>query len=129
MGRKKKYPPHEVGEFFVKGLTLCDGYYNNQAATNEAFQDGWLGLGDLGTQDEEGFYYIVDRKQDMILSGAINVYPAEIEEVLYKHPQIADVAVIGIPHEKLGKCRWQSSFSVKVRRWKLLIFDRFVRGN
>src|SRR5690625_135735 len=100
---KEEVAPHEVGEFFVKGLTLCDGYYNNPTATEEAFQDGWLGLGDLVSQDEEGFYYIVDRKQDMILSGAINVYPAEIEEVLYKHPKIADVAVIGIPHEKWGE--------------------------
>lgn len=57
----------------------------------------------MGIQDEEGYYYIVDRKQDMILSGAINVYPAEIEEVLHEHPNIADVAVIGVPHEKWGE--------------------------
>lgn len=95
--------PGEVGEFFVKGLTLCDGYYNNPEATKAAFKGEWLSLGDLGKQDDEGFYYIVDRKQDMILSGAINVYPVEIEEVLHCHPKIADVSVIGIPHEKWGE--------------------------
>jgi len=93
----------EVGEFLVKGLTLCDGYYKKPDATAESFHGDWLGLGDMGVQDEEGYYYIVDRKQDMILSGAINVYPAEIEEVLHEHPKIADVAVIGVPDEKWGE--------------------------
>src|SRR5699024_5841746 len=95
--------PGEVGEFFVKGLTLCDEYYRNPKATAHAFKGEWLGLGDMGKRDEEGFYYIVDRKQDMILSGAINVYPAEIESVLFEHPKVAEVAVIGIPHEKWGE--------------------------
>lgn len=93
----------EVGEIVVRGLTLCDEYYDNPEANEEAFRDGWLGLGDMGMQDEEGFYYLVDRKQDMILSGALNVYPAEIEEVLYEHPDIAEVAVIGMEHEKWGE--------------------------
>lgn len=95
--------PGEAGEVFVKGLTLCDEYYKNPEATQEAFKGEWLGLGDVGKQDEEGFFYLVDRKQDMILSGAINVYPAEIEEVLYKHPKVDEVAVIGIPHQKWGE--------------------------
>src|SRR5699024_11295210 len=69
----------EVGEIYVKGITLCEGYYKNEKATEEAFKDSWLGLRDMAEQDEEGFYYLVDRKQDMILSGAINVYTAEIE--------------------------------------------------
>lgn len=93
----------DAGAFHVKGITLCDGYYNRPEATAESFQGEWLGLGDMGVEDEDGFYYIVDRQQDMILSGAINVYPAEIEEVLHEHPKIADVAVIGIPHEKWGE--------------------------
>src|SRR5690625_3522611 len=93
----------EVGEILVKGLTLCDYYYDNPEATKEAFRGEWLGLGDMGRQDEDGFYYLVDRKQDMILSGAFNVYPAEIEEVLYEHPDIKEVAIIGIPHEKWGE--------------------------
>lgn len=93
----------EVGEIVVKGLTLCDGYYDNPEANEEAFKDGWLGLGDMGKQDEEGFYYLVDRKQDMILSGAFNVYPAEIEEVLHEYPDIVEGAVIGMPHDKWGE--------------------------
>lgn len=93
----------ETGEFYVKGLTLCDEYYKNTEATAEAFHGEWLGLGDMGVQDEEGYYYIVDRKQDMILSGAINVYPAEIEGVLHQHPKLVDVAVIGVPDEKWGE--------------------------
>jgi len=93
----------ETGAFYVKGITLCDGYYNRPEATSEAFQGEWFGLGDMGRQDEEGYYYIEDRKQDMILSGAINVYPREIEEVLHEYPQIADVAVIGVPHHRWGE--------------------------
>ena len=96
-------PPGQPGEFLVKGLTLCDEYYKNPEATAEAFNGEWLGLGDMGVQDEDGFYSIVDRKQDMILSGAMNVYPAEIEGVLHRHPKIADVAVIGVPDEKWGE--------------------------
>src|SRR5690625_5828702 len=88
---KEEVAPHEVGEFFVKGLTLCDGYYNNPTATEEAFQDGWLGLGDLGTQDEEGFYYIVDSKQDMNFSGACIVYLAMIEHRFCMHTSITAV--------------------------------------
>lgn len=93
----------EVGEIYVKGLTLCDEYYENEEATNNAFHGEWLGLGDMAKQDEEGFYYLVDRKQDMILSGAINVYPAEMEGVLHEHPSVKEAAVIGIPHEKWGE--------------------------
>lgn len=93
----------EVGEIYVKGLTLCDEYYENEEATNNAFHGEWLGLGDMAKQDEAGFYYLVDRKQDMILSGAINVYPAEMEEVLHEHPSVKEAAVIGIPHKKWGE--------------------------
>lgn len=98
-----KVQPGEAGAFFVKGITLCDEYYKKPDATAESFQGEWLWLGDIGVQDDEGFYYIVDREQDMILSGAINVYPAEIEEVLHEHTKIADVAVIGVPDEKWGE--------------------------
>ena len=96
-------PKGEVGEFWVRGLTVCDGYYKKPEATAEALRNGWLGLGDMGRQDEEGYYYIVDRKQDMIISGGINVYPAEIEEVLHTHPKVLDVAVIGVPDKKWGE--------------------------
>lgn len=93
----------EDGEFFVKGITLCDEYYKRPDANEESFDGEWLSLGDVGVQDEDGYYYIVDRKQDMILSGAINVYPAEIEGVLHQHPSVEDVAVIGVPDEKWGE--------------------------
>ncbi|MBO1001671.1 AMP-binding protein [Pseudogracilibacillus auburnensis] len=93
----------EVGEILVKGLTLCDEYYGNLEATEAAFRGEWLGLGDMAKQDDEGFYYLVDRKQDMILSGAINVYPAEIEEVLYEHPDVTEAAVIGMSNDKWGE--------------------------
>src|SRR5690625_456855 len=93
----------DVGEIFVKGLTLCDGYYENPEATENAFHGEWLGLGDMARQDEDGFYYLVDRKQDMILSGAINVYPAEIEEVIHEHPNVMEATVIGMDHEKWGE--------------------------
>lgn len=99
----KEVAAGEPGEFLVKGITLCDEYYKNEEATAEAFQGDWLGLGDMGIRDEDGFYSIVDRKQDMILSGALNVYPAEIEGVLHRHPKIKDVAVIGVPDEKWGE--------------------------
>ncbi|MEV9641385.1 AMP-binding protein [Mammaliicoccus sciuri] len=94
---------NEAGEFFVKGITLCDEYYQRPEANKESFKGEWLSLGDVGLQDEDGYYYIVDRKQDMILSGAINVYPAEIEGVLHEHPKVEDAAVIGIPDEKWGE--------------------------
>ncbi|MCG3088252.1 class I adenylate-forming enzyme family protein [Sporosarcina cyprini] len=96
-------PAGQPGEFLVKGLTLCDEYFKNPEATAEAFHGEWLGLGDMGVQDEDGSYSIVDRKQDMILSGALNVYPAEIEGVLHRHPKIMDVAVIGVPDSKWGE--------------------------
>src|SRR5699024_5612895 len=101
----KEVEQEEVGEIYVKGLTLCDGYYKNEKATREAFKEGWLGLGDMAKQDDEGFYYLVGRKQDMILSGAINVYPAENEEIIYEHPHVKEAAVIGAKDEKWGEGR------------------------
>jgi acyl-CoA synthetase (AMP-forming)/AMP-acid ligase II len=78
-------------------------YYNDPQATAEAFRGGWFHSGDLVRQDEEGFIYVVDRKKDMIVSGGENIYPAEIEEVLYKHPKILEVAVIGVHDEQWGE--------------------------
>jgi acyl-CoA synthetase (AMP-forming)/AMP-acid ligase II len=79
------------------------GYYKNQEATKEAIKDGWFYTGDVATVDKEGYFYIVDRKKDMIVSGGENIYPREIEEVLFTHPAIADAAVIGIPDETWGE--------------------------
>jgi fatty-acyl-CoA synthase len=96
-------PPNQVGELVCRGPTVMQGYYKNQEATEETIKNGWLYTGDLATVDEEGYFYIVDRKKDMIISGGENIYPREIEEVLLRHPAIADAAVIGIPDQTWGE--------------------------
>lgn len=93
----------EVGELFSRSPYLFNGYWNQPDATSETFQDGWVSVGDLAVRDEEGFYYIVDRKKDVIISGGVNVYPREIEEVLYLHPAIAEAAVIGVSDSYWGE--------------------------
>jgi fatty-acyl-CoA synthase len=93
----------EVGELVFRSPVVTKGYWNNPEATKAAFKEGWFYTGDLVRQDEEGFFYVVDRKKSMFISGGENVYPAEIEKVLYKHPCIAEVAVIGVPDEKWGE--------------------------
>ena len=96
-------PPGEVGELICRGPNVMQGYHRNPRATAESIQNGWLFTGDLARMDNEGFVYIVDRKKEMIVSGGENIYPREIEEVIIKHPSVADVAVIGIPHPKWGE--------------------------
>ncbi len=93
----------EVGELFVTSSCLFNGYWKRPDETAEAFQEGWVTVGDLAKKDAEGHLYIVDRIKDMVISGGINIYPREIEEVLLKHPDISDVAVIGVPDEKWGE--------------------------
>jgi fatty-acyl-CoA synthase len=92
--------PDEVGELCVRGGNVTTGYWNRPEATAETIVDGWLHSGDAARYDAEGFYYIVDRWKDMFISGGENVYPAEVENVLYQHPAVAEVAVIGVPHPK-----------------------------
>ena len=96
-------PVGEVGEVIIKSLNNMKGYWNRQDATEEAIKDGWFYSGDIGYFDDEGFLYIHDRVKDMIVSGGENIYPAEVENALLSHPQIADAAVIGIPDEKWGE--------------------------
>lgn len=97
-------PVGEVGELVLKGPAMCSGYFNNPQATAEAVNDaGWFHTGDLARMDEDGFYYIVDRKKDMFISGGENIYPVEIEKVLYEHPAVHMCAVIGVPDEKWGE--------------------------
>jgi acyl-CoA synthetase (AMP-forming)/AMP-acid ligase II len=96
-------PVGTVGEAIYRGPTVMKEYYKNPEATAEAMRGGWFHSTDLVRQDEEGFIYIVDRKKDMIISGAENIYPAEIEEVLYKHPKILECAVIGVYDEEWGE--------------------------
>jgi long-chain acyl-CoA synthetase len=94
----------EVGEIQVKGPNVMKGYWKNPEATKAAISpDGWFSTGDMGRKDEDGFYFIVDRKKDLIIRGGYNVYPREIEEVFYEHPAVAEAAVIGVKHEELGE--------------------------
>ncbi len=96
-------PPGVPGEIVIKGDQVLKGYWNNPKATEESFIDGWFRSGDVGRWDEDGYLYIVDRKKDMILTGGENVYPREVEEVLYEHPAIAEAAVVGVPDPKWGE--------------------------
>ena len=99
----KEVGTEEVGELYIKGPNITPGYWNNKKATEDSFEDGWLKTGDAAKFDEEGFVYIVDRSKDMYISGGENVYPAEVENVLYQLPQIAEAAIIGIPDERWGE--------------------------
>jgi len=92
-----------VGEIAIRGHNVMKGYWNRPEATAAAVRGGWFHSGDLARVDADGFYYIVDRKKDMIIRGGYNVYPREIEEVLYEHPAVLEVAVIGVPHASLGE--------------------------
>ncbi|WP_347861212.1 fatty acid--CoA ligase family protein [Salimicrobium sp. PL1-032A] len=93
----------EVGELIVKGPNVMKGYYKMPEETAVTIKDGWLYTGDMAREDEEGYFYIVDRKKDMVLVGGYNVYPREVEEVLYKHPDITEAAVVGEPHPESGE--------------------------
>ncbi|HSP21067.1 MAG TPA: long-chain-fatty-acid--CoA ligase [Planococcus sp. (in: firmicutes)] len=96
-------PFGQVGEIAVKGPQVMKGYLRNEEATHQAIKNGWLHSGDLGKFDEDGLLYIVDRKKDMIIRGGENVYPVEVEEVLYQIPQLLEAAVVGVPHEVYGE--------------------------
>lgn len=96
-------PQGEVGELIIRGPSVSPGYWNKPEANAEAHRDGWFYSGDLARMDSDGFYFLVDRKKDMVISGGENVYPIEIEQVLYGHPAIAEVSVIGTPDDKWGE--------------------------
>jgi long-chain acyl-CoA synthetase len=96
-------PDGEVGEIAIRGHNVMRGYHNQPEATRAAIPDGWFRTGDLAKVDEDGYYFIVDRKKDLIIRGGYNVYPREIEEVLYEHPAVAEAVVVGIPHPELGE--------------------------
>ena len=99
----KEAAPGEIGEIVGRGPALMPGYYKRPDLTAQAIVDGWLHTGDLGYVDEDGFLYLVDRKKDMMISGGINVYPKDIEEVIVQHPAVREVAVFGIPSDKWGE--------------------------
>jgi long-chain acyl-CoA synthetase len=93
----------EVGEIAIKGHNVMKGYWNRPDATEEAIKDGWFLTGDMAKVDEDGYFFIVDRKKEMIIRGGYNVYPREIEEVIYEHPAVAEVAVVGVPDDNMGE--------------------------
>jgi long-chain acyl-CoA synthetase len=96
-------PTGELGEIVLRGENILKGYYKNEAANETAFRNGWFHTGDIGYRDADGYYFIVDRKSDMIIRGGENIYPREIDEVLYQHPDIAAAAVVGIPDKLYGE--------------------------
>lgn len=96
-------PQGEPGEICVAGPLLAGGYWNLPDETNETFRDGWMHTGDVAREDEDGFWFIVDRTKDMIVTGGFNVFPREVEDVVAEHPAVAQVGVIGTPHEKFGE--------------------------
>lgn len=102
-GEGKEAAPREVGEIVGRGPILMPGYYKRPDLTQETIIDGWLHSGDLGYVAEDGFLYLVDRQKDMIISGGVNVYPKDIEEVIVQHPAVREAAVFGIPSEKWGE--------------------------
>ncbi len=99
----REVPDGELGEIVLRGENILKGYYKNDAANATAFRNGWFHTGDIGYRDADGFYYIVDRKSDMIIRGGENIYPREIDEVLYQHPDIAAAAAVGVKDELYGE--------------------------
>ena len=96
-------PPGTVGEMTVRGPQVMKGYWNRPKETEAVLRDGWLHTGDLSTMDEDGYFRIVDRKKDMIIVSGFNVYPREVEDVLYGHPKILEAAVVGDAHDYKGE--------------------------
>lgn len=99
----REVPQGELGEIVLRGENVLKGYYKNETANATAFRNGWFHTGDIGYRDADGFYYIVDRKSDMIIRGGENIYPREIDEVLYQHSKIAAAAVVGVPDDLYGE--------------------------
>ncbi|WP_018110325.1 long-chain-fatty-acid--CoA ligase, partial [Thermus igniterrae] len=99
----REVPVGEVGELIVRGPNIMKGYWNRPEETGRALKDGWLFTGDLAKMDPDGYFYIVDRKKDMIIAGGYNIYPREVEEVLYAHPAVQEAAVVGVPDPYRGE--------------------------
>jgi acyl-CoA synthetase (AMP-forming)/AMP-acid ligase II len=101
--KRREVAPGEIGEIIVRSENMMKGYWKNKKETAKILKNGWLHTGDLATVDDEGFIYIMDRKKDMIISGGFNIYPKEIENLIYSHPDVKEVAVIGIPDDEWGE--------------------------
>ncbi|HEY0049717.1 MAG TPA: AMP-binding protein, partial [Pyrinomonadaceae bacterium] len=100
---EQEAPNGELGEIVLRGENIFKGYFKNEEATRKAFQNGWFHTGDIGYRDADGFFYIADRKSDMIIRGGENIYPREIDELLYTHGAVSSAAVIGVPDELYGE--------------------------
>jgi long-chain acyl-CoA synthetase len=100
---REELPPGEVGELSVRGPQVMKGYWNRPAETESVLKDGWLHTGDMAYMDEDGYFYIVDRKKDMINAGGFKIFPREVEEVLFEHPAVLEAAVVGVPDEYRGE--------------------------
>jgi long-chain acyl-CoA synthetase len=101
---RRSVPKAEVGEIAIRGHNVMKGYWNRPEATAEAIDAaGWFYSGDIARRDDDGCFFIIDRKKELIIRGGYNVYPREIEEVLYEHPAVREAAVIGVPHPQLGE--------------------------
>ncbi|MGH2373908.1 MAG: AMP-binding protein, partial [bacterium] len=96
-------PPGEIGELVIRGPQVMKGYWNKPDESAATLRDGWLFTGDIAKTDEDGFFYIVDRKKEMLITGGLNVYPREVEEVLYAHPAVLEAALIGVPDSHRGE--------------------------
>lgn len=94
---------NEIGELVVRGPQVMKGYWNQPFETDSVLRDDWLYTGDMGYMDEKGYFFIVDRKKDMIIASGYNIYPREVEEVLYEHPKVQEAVVVGVPHEYRGE--------------------------
>ncbi|MGB9826620.1 MAG: AMP-binding protein, partial [Desulfofundulus sp.] len=100
---ERELPPGEAGELCVKGPQVMKGYWNMPEETASVLRDGWFYTGDIARMDEEGYFYIVDRKKDMIIAGGFNIYPREVEEVLFEHPKVLEAVVAGVPDPYRGE--------------------------
>lgn len=99
----EELPPNEPGELIIKGPQVMLGYWQNEEETKQALRDGWVFTGDIAKMDEDGYFYIVGRKKDMIIAGGYNIYPVEVEEVIYQHPCVEEVCVFGVPDSYRGE--------------------------
>jgi long-chain acyl-CoA synthetase len=99
----RELPDGQIGELVISGPNVMKGYLNNPKESSEALRGGWLHTGDMAYRDEDGYYFIVDRKKEMILTGGFNIYPREVEEVLFTHEKVAEAAVVGIPDMEKGE--------------------------
>jgi len=121
--------PGEVGELIVRGPQVMLGYWNNQAATDQILRDGWLFTGDLATRDEDGYFKIVDRKKDLIITSGFNVYPNDVEYVLKQFPDVKDAAVVGVPDEQRGEIVKAIVAVTSKSRFSQHRFENYIKDN